>query len=117
MKTLMLPEDLLPMRLYADSCILQDAFLEQNLQGRSESYCESSIVTRIYCLEPSVLPIFVKNNKFVYSQLLCKYHGITEGAVPDGKKCQCYGKQRKGSSVRRQERTKMLAVMGIFFCD
>lgn len=42
---------------------------------------------------------------------------ITEGAVLGEKKSQCYGKQRRGGSARRQERTKMPASQGIFFCD
>lgn len=57
--------------LHSSECLLSAKSTGQV----SVPLCESWILTRIYCLEPIVLQIFIKDNKFVYSQLLCKYHG------------------------------------------
>lgn len=105
MKTLILPEELFRMRPYVDSYILQNVHFEQNPQGRSSQSKSQShsgkvgCLTRINCLEPIVLELLVENNMFVYSELLCKYHGNSQRYYAWWKK--------NANSLRNRERQGM----------
>lgn len=115
MKTLMLPEELFPVWLYADSCIPQNAHFEQNPQGRSQSHSvKVGFLLEFTALNPLCFKYLSRITSLCTVNSCANTMVITEGAVLGEKKMPVLWETEKGKQCEEAGKDKDAGCHGDF---